>query len=183
MTTPTLQTSRLLLRPFDRADAADVFAYASNPNVSRYTTWETHRTLADAEAFIDMVLGRGADNYCWAIRLRDDAHVIGAIEFNIHGESGAEAQFHYVLAEPHWNRGLMTEAARAVLAWGLAQYPKVRRVVTYAMTQNTASRRVMEKCGLNFVGVKTGKWAKFPEPVELSEYAMDVDRPGAAACP
>ena len=177
MQSPELQTSRLVMRNFDRADAADVFAYASNPSVSRYTTWQTHRTVADAEAFIDMVLGRGADDYCWAIRLRGDPHVSGAIEFNVRGESGEEAQFHYVLAEPQWNRGLMTEAGRAVLAWGLAQYPNVRRVVTYAMSQNTASRRVMEKCGLKFVALRSGKWAKFADPVELSEYAMDVNPP------
>ena len=47
---------RPLLRPFERSDAPDVFAYASNPNVARYTSWETHRTLADSEAFIEMVL-------------------------------------------------------------------------------------------------------------------------------
>jgi RimJ/RimL family protein N-acetyltransferase len=174
MNTPTLQTPRLLLRPFERSDAADVFAYASNPNVSRYTTWQTHRTIDDAESFIDMVLKRGADKYCWAIRLADEPHVIGAIEFGIRGEGGAEAEFHFVLGEPHWNRGLMTEAARAVLDWGLRQYPKVRRVVTYAMTENHASQRVMEKCGLKLVGVHQKKWAKFPGPVELSEYAMDV---------
>jgi ribosomal-protein-alanine N-acetyltransferase len=178
MSTPTLQTPRLLLRPFERSDAADVFAYASNPNVSRHTTWQTHRTIADADAFIEMILQRGPDKYCWAIRLADDPRVIGAIEFGIRGdnlgESGVEAEFHYVLGEGHWNRGLMTEAARAVLDWGLRRYPKVRRVVTYAMTENRASQRVMEKCGLKFVGVHQKKWAKFAGPVELSEYAMDV---------
>jgi RimJ/RimL family protein N-acetyltransferase len=56
VTTATIQTARLILRPFVRGDAVDVFAYASNPNVSRYTTWQTHRTLADSEAFID---------WCW----------------------------------------------------------------------------------------------------------------------
>ncbi len=51
MPTPTLQTLRLLLRPFDRADAADVFAYASNPNVARFTTWNPHRTISDSHVF------------------------------------------------------------------------------------------------------------------------------------
>src|SRR4051794_15606468 len=116
--TPTLTTDRLLLRPFTCADAADVFAYASNPNVSRYTTWQTHRSIADSEAFIGMVLGRPPDQHAWAILQRDDPVVIGAIEFGLKPDA-AEAQIDYVLAESFWNRGLMTEAARAVLHYGL----------------------------------------------------------------
>ena len=160
----------MLLRPFERADAADVFAYASNPNVSRYTTWSTHRTLADSEAFIEMVLARGPEQHTWAILLRNERRVVGAIEFCL--TSDAEAEFHYVLAEPLWNRGLMTEAARAVLAWGLEQYPGVRRVATRAMSRNIGSQRVLEKCGLKFERTRLDPWAKFPEPVEQREYAI-----------
>jgi ribosomal-protein-alanine N-acetyltransferase len=71
-----IETDRLLLRPFERADAADVFGYASNPNVSRYTSWSTHRTLADSEAFIDMVLSRGPGKHTWAVCLREESRVV-----------------------------------------------------------------------------------------------------------
>ncbi len=170
MATPTIETPRLLLRPFDHADAADVFAYASNPNVSRFTTWETHRSLADSHAFIEMVLGRGEDRKTWAIRLRTDPSVIGAIEFGPTDQ--AEARIDYVLAEPFWNRGLMTEAARAVLAWGLEHCPSVNSVASCAVTQNLGSQRVMEKCGLKFERVQLHRWSKRPEPVEQRHYRL-----------
>jgi ribosomal-protein-alanine N-acetyltransferase len=170
MTTPILQTDRLLLRPFTQADAADVFVYASNPNVSRYCTWQTHRTIADAEAFIEMVLNRPATEYTWAIRLLHDATVIGAIEFGL--SSGTEAQFHYVLSEPFWNRGLMTEAGQAVVRWGMDAHPKIRRLFTSAMSQNIGSQRVMEKCGLQLERVIVEKWDKYPEPIQLRQYAL-----------
>jgi ribosomal-protein-alanine N-acetyltransferase len=165
----------LLLQPFTRADAADVFAYASNPNVSRFTSWETHRTVANSEAFIERVLARSPDEHTWAIRQLNDPTVIGAIEFNLIAPDIAD--FHYVLSEPFWNLGLMTEAARAVLAWGLEHYPMTRRVTTAAMSQNVASTRVMEKCGLKFDRTCLKKWDKFAEPVEESVYVLNLDRP------
>src|SRR3954467_10052594 len=96
MATPTIETKRLVLRPFDRpidrTDAANVFAYASDPSVSRFTTWEAHRTPDDSLAFIEMVLGRPESEMTWAIRLRTSPTVIGVIEFGPTDQ--AEAQIH-----------------------------------------------------------------------------------------
>lgn len=168
-----IQTARLLLRPFELADAADVFAYASNPSVSQYTSWHTHRTVADAEGFVAMVLARGPEEHTWAIRLVDEPRVIGAIEFS--RESDDEAEFHYVLAPEQWNRGLMTEAARAVIDWGRARYPALRRIATRAMTENVASQRVMEKCGLRFERLSAAHSAKHGCPIEHREYVLLVE--------
>jgi [ribosomal protein S5]-alanine N-acetyltransferase len=170
MPTPTIETERLVLRPFDRADAANVFAYASDPSVSRFTSWETHRTPDDSLAFIEMVLGRPESEMTWAIRLRTSPKVIGAIEFGPTDQ--AEARIDYVLAEPFWNQGLMTEAAKAVLAWGLEHCPAVNAVASCAVTQNVGSQRVMEKCGLTFDRVQTHRWPKCTEPVEQRHYRL-----------
>jgi [ribosomal protein S5]-alanine N-acetyltransferase len=170
MNEPTIQTERLLLMSFTHDDAADVFAYASNPNVSRFTTWLPHKTIADSAAFINMVLRRSANQHTWAIRLRSEPAVVGTIEFGLKDESNAE--FHFVLAESLWNRGLMTEAASAVVEWGLANYPAVIRISTRAMSQNIGSHRVMEKCGLQFEKIRVDRFAKFPEPVEQRQYAL-----------
>jgi len=165
-----IQTARLLLRPFELSDAADVFAYASNPNVSRFTTFTSPRALADTEAFIARVLARADVEHTWAIRLLYDTRVVGAIEFAPSSET--EAEFHYVLAEEHWNRGLMTEAARAVLVWGRTRYPSLRCIRSRAMSENVASQRVMEKCGLRFDRVRMVEVQKFGGPVEYREYSM-----------
>jgi [ribosomal protein S5]-alanine N-acetyltransferase len=170
LATPRIETDRLLLAAFTKADAADVFAYASNPNVARFTTWMPHQAIADSQAFIDMVLARPANEHIWAIRLRTENRVVGAVEFGL--ASDREAQLDYVLAEPLWNKGIMTEAARAVLAWGLEKYPTIRRVRSCAVSQNIGSQRVMQKCGMQFVGSRMHRWSKYPEPVEQVEYAL-----------
>jgi ribosomal-protein-alanine N-acetyltransferase len=67
---PELFTPRLRLAPFTLADAPDVFSYAQDPEVSKYTTWRTHESVDDAKAYLQSVLARSPDDYCWAIRLR-----------------------------------------------------------------------------------------------------------------
>jgi ribosomal-protein-alanine N-acetyltransferase len=133
-------------------------------------SWQTHHTIADSEAFIGWVLNRPETEHTWTIRLLNNPTVIGAIEFCVTSET--EAEFHYVLDEPFWNRGLMTEAARTVVRWGMEVHPKVRRISTRAMPQNIGSHRVMEKCGLKFERTIESKWEKFDEPVEQREYSM-----------
>ncbi|MBC7754534.1 MAG: GNAT family N-acetyltransferase [Moraxellaceae bacterium] len=45
---PILQTDRLILRPLKIEDAQSIFEYAKNPQVSKYTLWEVHQTVADS---------------------------------------------------------------------------------------------------------------------------------------
>lgn len=168
---PTLHTDRLTLRPFTVDDAPDVYAYASNPNVSRYTTWPRHTSLAFSEGFIAMVHARPPTEPTWAICLRGEPRVIGAIEYG--PTDAAVAEIHFSLAEPLWGRGLMTEAAGAVLAWGWATFPNVTRVRSRAAAENVGSRRVMEKCGLRFTRVCCYRWMKSPTPVAQAEYEME----------
>jgi len=60
-TPPTLETKRLILRPIVPDDTTAVFMYASNPNVTRFTLFETHQTVEDSRWFaIDYVRSRYA---------------------------------------------------------------------------------------------------------------------------
>jgi ribosomal-protein-alanine N-acetyltransferase len=52
-----IRTTRLWLTPFTMDDAAAVYAYASIPEVSRYTTWRPHTSIRDAEDFLRYALG------------------------------------------------------------------------------------------------------------------------------
>jgi ribosomal-protein-alanine N-acetyltransferase len=167
---PEIVTKRLSLRAFSREDAPDVFAYASNPNVLRYTTGQTHRTIADAEKFVEAKLDSPPGKFSWAIRLKKESSVIGAIEFGTN--DGKTWRIDYALGEEHWNKGLMTEAAKAVLKWAFRAHPDMQTVTSSAMTVNRASTRVMEKCGMEFETRVREKWDKFDEPVDLAVYSI-----------
>jgi ribosomal-protein-alanine N-acetyltransferase len=164
---PTIETKRLWLTAFTQADAEAVFAYASDPEVSRHTTWTPHRSIEDARAFITYARG---EEYCWAIRRAREGPAIGAIESSV--ESEGLASIHFVLAREEWGQGIMTEAAKAVLTWSFARYPSLALVRTAAVADNVASRRVMEKCGMVFERFATESWAKCEVPVRLAVYRV-----------
>lgn len=168
---PVLLTERLALRGLSRRDAADVFAYASNPKVLHFTTGRTPQTVEDVMAFLDGLLASSPSEFAWAIRLREEPRVIGIVEFGL--GDGMEGTVHYALAAEQWNRGLMTEACRMVLAWAFDAHSGLERVTTSAVVDNRGSTRVMEKCGMTFREIVEEQWSKFDKPTRLAVYSVD----------
>lgn len=151
---PELETERLLLRKMRLADAPAVFAYASDPDISRYVSWETHRTVRDSEDFLRHVTGgyeRG-DLLAWGLVLKEDGAFVGTCGLDAGYEpEHARAEMGYALSREHWGRGLMPEAVRTVLAFGFGSLG-LNRVQARCAAENLASARVMEKVGMTYEG-------------------------------
>lgn len=146
---PTLETARLLLRPLASEDCRDVYAYASDPAVARYVTWDAHRSLADAEAFVETVIkdyqqGEAAP---WGLVCKADGRLVGTGGVMDWQPQYGRIELAYALARPYWGQGLMTEAVRAILEFGF-KVLGVNRIQAYCMVENEGSARVMEKCGM-----------------------------------
>jgi ribosomal-protein-alanine N-acetyltransferase len=171
-TLPSLGTPRLLLRLMAPSDAADVFAYAKDPEVLRYTTGTTPRRLEETRAFLQGALS-DPNGRVWAIRLRDQPTVIGGVDFGL--SSPETGSVHYVLARPHWSQGLMTEAVDAVCSWAFATLPSLVDIQTTVVDENVASVRVLEKCGFTRVGTTVEQWQKQAEPVRLAIFRRSRD--------
>ncbi|MGL4442481.1 MAG: GNAT family N-acetyltransferase, partial [Alsobacter sp.] len=132
-----------------------VFAYASRPEVARYTLWEAHRTWSDAAFFVrEYAPGRYADGVPEplgiALRAAPD-WVIGSIGVFWTARQHATMELGYALGTDHWGRGLIVEAARTLLDHAFACYP-VERLQARVIVGNTASVRVVEKLGLRHEG-------------------------------
>ena len=69
-----------------------------------------------------------------------------------HLEGGPEIEVGYRFLKEHWGHGYATESARASLSWGFDDLG-LDRIVAVALESNVASRRVLEKCGLEEIGV------------------------------
>ena len=165
---PTIETERLRLRSIRFSDAEDVFAYTHNPNVLRYTTGRTPQVLGETQNFIKGLVEKPEGAFAFAICLKKDSRLVGIIEFGI--EDGTNGAIDYSLAEEYWNRGIMTEAAGAVLAWGFRNHTDLQIVSASAMTVNKGSIRVMEKCGMKYKKQEQAKWEKFEVLVKLIVY-------------
>jgi ribosomal-protein-alanine N-acetyltransferase len=151
---PDLETKRLLLRKMRLDDAEAMFAYASDPEVTRYVLWDTHRSIEDSESFLRLAVEgyeRG-DFGGWGIVLKDGGAFVGTCGVDVgYAPEHARAELGYVLSREHWGRGLMPEAVRAVIRFGFDRMG-LNRVEARCIAGNAASARVMEKAGMNCEG-------------------------------
>ena len=144
-----IHTKRLLLRTFAFKDVKDVLAYASDPEWSRFLPVPNPYTLKDAEEFVARCILRDPDdNLRFAIEL--NGSVNGGIDLRIE-EPFAIGSLHYSLSRDHWNQGLTTEAAQAVIDWGFTHFG-LEKVYSWADVENIGSWRVMEKIGMTREG-------------------------------
>jgi len=154
-TPPTLETERLILRPVTPDDAQAVFDYASNPNVTRFTIFETHRTIDDSRWFvIDNVRSRysAQEPDPLAITLKTEPErMIGALGAHWASQPNGTMEMGYAIGEPYWGLGIVVEAARALMRLVFTEYA-VERLQARVIAGNDASERVLAKLGFTREG-------------------------------
>ena len=156
MKTPTIQTSRLILRPMALSDAAAIQRHFNNWNIIRNLATVVPWPYPDdgAETFVRRELEKiaaGEEIHHWVLTLRPgDGKAIGNVNFRP-GADSPKGNRGFWLAEPYWNRGLMTEAISAVNDFAFRVLGVDVLHVCNAVT-NEASRRVKQKTGAEFVG-------------------------------
>jgi ribosomal-protein-alanine N-acetyltransferase len=162
-----------LLRRMTAQDAEDVFEYASDPMVSRFTTWSAHRSIGDSREFLDMVLDR-YENYqvsSWGIEQKADGKFIGTCGFMYWLPAHARAEIGYALSRRYWNRGYMTEAVRTVIDFGFRTMG-LNRIEARCRIENIPSARVMEKTGMTYEGILRGHMLAKGKFRDLKLYAI-----------
>ena len=145
---PEIRTERLLLRPFRADDVDDVLSFSSDPEWGRYLEVPMPYSRRDAEEFVAgaVLLDAGA-KLRWAIV--HEGHVSGFV--NLMPATAGAAELGYGIARPFWGQGLVTEAANVVLQYGFDSLG-LARIYAYAVVDNRASWKVMEKLGMQREG-------------------------------
>ncbi len=139
-----LETQRTILRPFKSKDADAVFtSYASDAEVSKFMTWPTHTNISQSIEFIESCKANWVtgEEQTWGIVLKESDICIGCISVRM---TRPNAEIGYVMARNHWNKGIMTEVAKAALDWAISQEGIVRVWASCAL-ENAGSQRVLEK--------------------------------------
>ena len=147
----TLETERLILRPWTMDDVDDLFAYAQNPKVGPAAGWKPHESREESE---EIVKRWTASTEVWAIEEKASGRVIGSIGLHNDGaRSNPRAKMiGYVLREESWGRGYMPEAVRRMTRFAFEELCMDTLSIQH-FEFNTQSRRVIEKCGYKFEGV------------------------------
>ena len=157
---PTLETDRLVLRPLTAEDAPDLKEWLWLDEI--YTYWGRKASKGEKEPellFIDprpWVKRKPSQDFEWGIVLRDTGRVIGMLAiFNVQNQRMASVA--YRLHPAYWRQGIVTEALRRAVEFVFAR-TELQRLEATADVRNTASLRVLEKCGFVREGtVRQGK--------------------------
>ena len=153
----TIETKRLLLRPFTEADAADVYEYLHEPAVHCFDCMKLHSLEEAAE---EMKRRSGETEYYFAIVLKETGKVIGEIDaYPETGEPHADETTPKDSFSPCWmlnleyaGKGYAYEAAHAFFDY-LFREKGARRIYAYTEDYNLPSQRLCEKLGMRREGL------------------------------
>ena len=141
----TLETERLILRPWRDDDAEDLYTYASDPEIGPPAGWPPHTSVENSREIIRTVLS-APETY--AVCLKENGKPIGSIGFhrNDLAEEDDEYELGYWIGKPFWGQGLIPEAAREMLRHAFEELG-MKRIWCGYYEGNEKSRRVQEKLG------------------------------------
>jgi ribosomal-protein-alanine N-acetyltransferase len=170
-----VETDRLRLRPFVLPDAPTVQLLAGSREVAS-TTLNVPHPYEDgmAEAWIATHAPgyEEGDQATFAIVRGGDDQLIGAIGLSIN-QAHVRGELGYWIGVPFWNRGYVTEAARAVLRFGFEEL-ELNRIYAVHLVRNPASGRVMQKVGMRHEGTFRQHLLKWGTFEDVAQYGLLV---------
>ena len=170
---PTLDTERLVLRPFRLEDAATVQQLAGDVAIADTTLRIPHPYLdgmaedwisTHEEAFAKV------EGLALAITCKSDGSLVGSISL-IGIAEGHRAELAYWIGKPYWNQGFCTEAGRAVVRFAFTELGLLR-VHAWHFGRNPASGRIMRKLGMRHEGTLRQHVRKWDECEDLELYGI-----------
>lgn len=142
-----LQTQRLIIRSWQAEDVAPYARIVANPDVMRYIGDGSTHTYEQAQHFVHtmMAMERERGWIYWAVTCQTTLELMGFCGFGVMDE---QLDFGWRYGKQYWGRGLGTEAAQAVLCYGIRTFG-FQEVRAVAYTDNRASIRIMGKVGMH----------------------------------
>ncbi|SEM71640.1 GNAT family N-acetyltransferase [Paenibacillus sp. OV219] len=168
-----LESNRLQLSRITPDDVDDIFEYASDYEVSRFTSWVQHQTIDHSHSFVNVVRQKYDNNQPsdWGIIDKVTNKLIGACGWVYVNENHRRAEIGYVLSRSYWNLGYMSEAVTMILQFGF-QDLNLNRIEARCFAENTASERVMQKVGLQYEGLLREQMLVKGNLIDLKMYSI-----------
>lgn len=145
----------MLLRALRPEDAQNLYSIFSDKLVTEHYDLDTLTDPGEALELVEKFRHR-FDNRIglrWAIVRRESPDVVlGTCAYNIWIQPSARAVLGYDLGRRHWRQGIMSRALQATLGFGFT-HMALNRVEALSFTENTASRKLLEKLGFSCDGV------------------------------
>lgn len=170
---PIINTPRLILREIEVRDTLSMFEFANLPNVGPTAGWQPHSSISETRQIIKMFQSKKKYGQpgVFAIILRENNKMIGTIELHTYVKN-FKAELGYTINPTYWGNGYAVEASKHVIAWGFESL-NLERIECTAFTTNVSSKRVCEKLGLHYEGVKRSGYLLYDGTIhDLDCYAI-----------
>lgn len=172
MNTPELRTKRLILRRFIEEDLNELFLILSDEEVNTYLPWYPVKNIEETR---NHYLRKYAsvyelpNGYAYAICLKENNLPIGYINVNI----GEGHDFGYGLSKEYWNKGIVTEAAMAVIEQ--VKKDGLKYITATHDISNPNSGKVMKKLGMKYCYSYEEQWMPKDIKVIFRMYQLNFD--------
>ncbi|MGH2805917.1 MAG: GNAT family N-acetyltransferase [Actinomycetota bacterium] len=173
-----IDTARLKLEPTTPEHATGLWdaVEASLPELRRYMSWAQDASAEHVEAFTREAKLRWVEGTGWDFVLVHDGVPAGTIGLNRYDELWRAANLGYWIRTDLAGQGLVTEAARAVVAFGF-DVVELNRIELVTDLDNHPSRRIAEKLGMQREGIKRGGSFVAGESVDVYLYGLLASDP------
>lgn len=146
-----LTTERLILRPWEESDAAELYRHASSPEVGPIAGWPPHTSVDNSREIIRNVLS-APETY--AIVWKETGLPIGSIGLKMGDmtdltDRADECELGYWVGTAYWGQGIMTEAVQRIIRYAFEELGMSKLWCAY-YDGNLRSKRVQEKCGFTY---------------------------------
>lgn len=175
-----IQTDRLAIRPFTLDDADEVHAIWSDPEVMRWIPSgplpSVAATREKIRRFMDHQAAHGFS--LWAVCEKASGAILGDCGLLLTEWKGPEVELAYRFSRAVWGQGFASEAAAACLRYGF-EVLGLERIIAVTDPAHVASRRVMEKAGLGYVGMASYYGMRLVKYAAERELFLSGARPAA----
>ena len=162
----TIETARLILRPWCADDLEELEHLFADPTIRHGRQLPPERIITIAESSLRQWQRNGFGP--WAALDKSTGQWIGRVGLDELDDwpDAQKVEVDWELHRAWWGKGLATEAGLAALQFGFGEH-QLERIISVTAPWNTAARRVMERGGLEYQGVRQWKG------VEVVWYALD----------
>ena len=149
----TLDLGEYKLRPLQLSDAPAWYAYLSQSEVTRLTSYNI-QSINDVTAMIEHYITGYAQKGSsrWALVRKDSDLLIGTCGYYWWDTGNSLAELGYDLSQDYWGKNIMTAAVQTVVKWGFETL-EINRIQATVMVDNIGSARVLEKNGFQQEGI------------------------------
>ncbi|OFZ49611.1 MAG: hypothetical protein A2381_04065 [Bdellovibrionales bacterium RIFOXYB1_FULL_37_110] len=152
-----LETPQLLLRPFTLNDTSIIFSLSQETGMKQWIPDQVYQDLQQTTDILKYLISQyhkrpnpAVAPIVFAIVLKKSNLVIGHVGLSPYKDS---IEIGYAIGEKHCGKGYASQAVLAYSNWALDEL-EISKIWGIVVSQNQASRRVLEKVGFIFLNEK-----------------------------